>query len=202
MLGGFFVSSVSSVEEAQSFFREASNLRPLLDFVLLDEQSETRADELCRYLHEFPGDPFRDTKIIHLFTPTTDSLTGHSTFADNTPGVVRMTKPPRKARLLQMLAVLKNPDQKQVLKAGAADQADEQQALEARTLYGNVLIAEGTSQSCCPGPLLTFGVDNPVAQKLLIKQLERFDLNVIATFNGEEAIAGTWDFWLCLIPVT
>ncbi|EKM60729.1 uncharacterized protein PHACADRAFT_155836 [Phanerochaete carnosa HHB-10118-sp] len=172
MLGGFFVSSVSSMEEAQNFLREAGNVHPLLDFVLLDEQSETRADEFCRYLHEFPGDPFRDTKIIHLYTPTTDS-TGHSTFANNTPGVVRMTKPPRKARLLQLLAILKNPEQKQVFKAGAADQADEQQALEARTLYGNVLIAE----------------DNPVAQKLLIKQLERFDLNVVATFNGEEAIA-------------
>lgn len=32
--------------------------------------------------------------------------------------------------------------------------------------------------------------DNPVAQKLLAKQLERFDLNVVATSNGEEAIAG------------
>ena len=32
--------------------------------------------------------------------------------------------------------------------------------------------------------------DNPVAQKLLVKQLQRFDLNVIATSNGEEAIAG------------
>lgn len=32
--------------------------------------------------------------------------------------------------------------------------------------------------------------DNPVAQKLLIKQLQRLDLNVVATSNGEEAIAG------------
>jgi hypothetical protein len=32
--------------------------------------------------------------------------------------------------------------------------------------------------------------DNPVAQKLLVKQLQRFDLNVIATSNGEEAVAG------------
>jgi CheY-like chemotaxis protein len=44
---------------------------------------------------------------------------------------------------------------------------------------------------------LSFGVeftngcaDNPVAQKLLVKQLQRYDLNVIATSNGEEAIAG------------
>jgi len=33
-------------------------------------------------------------------------------------------------------------------------------------------------------------VDNPVAQKLLIRQLQRHGLNVIATSNGEEAIAG------------
>jgi hypothetical protein len=32
--------------------------------------------------------------------------------------------------------------------------------------------------------------DNPVAQKLLVKQLQRYGLNVIATSNGEEAIAG------------
>ena len=41
------------------------------------------------------------------------------------------------------------------------------------------------------GHSLIRSVDNPVAQKLLIKQLERFDLNVIATSNGEEAITGT-----------
>jgi len=42
-----------------------------------------------------------------------------------------------------------------------------------RTLFGNILIAE----------------DNPVAQKLLVRQLQRYDLNVVATSNGEEAIA-------------
>jgi len=32
--------------------------------------------------------------------------------------------------------------------------------------------------------------DNPIAQSLLVKQLERYKLNVTATNNGEEAIAG------------
>lgn len=32
--------------------------------------------------------------------------------------------------------------------------------------------------------------DNPVAQKLLVRQLQRLDLNVVATSNGEEAIEG------------
>lgn len=139
MLNGFFVTSVSSIEQAQEHLREARHTYPPLDFILLDEQSETRADELCRFVHQFPGDPYRNTQIIHLYTP----LTGQSTFTSNTPGVVRMTKPPRKTRLLQMLAILKNPSQEQVLKVGITGQADEAKALEARTLYGNVLIAEG-----------------------------------------------------------
>lgn len=155
MLSGFFVNSVSSVEQVQEYIRETRAIRPSLDFIILDEQSETRADELCRFLHQFPNDPFKDTKIIHLYTPTTDSLTGQSSFTSNTPGVVRMTKPPRKARLLQMLAILKHPDQKQVLTTGSEGQSEEQQALQARTLYGNVLIAEGTcSGHCLDRPLL------------------------------------------------
>lgn len=33
------------------------------------------------------------------------------------------------------------------------------------------------------------GQDNPLAQNVLIKQLERYNLAVTATSNGEEAIA-------------
>jgi DNA-binding response OmpR family regulator len=36
--------------------------------------------------------------------------------------------------------------------------------------------------------------DNPIAQNLLVKQLERHQLNVTATSNGEEALAGLWLF--------
>jgi CheY-like chemotaxis protein len=32
--------------------------------------------------------------------------------------------------------------------------------------------------------------DNPIAQNLLVKQLQRYNLTVIATGNGEEAIHG------------
>jgi hypothetical protein len=34
--------------------------------------------------------------------------------------------------------------------------------------------------------------DNPIAQGLLVKQLERYHLNVTATENGMEAIAGEY----------
>ena len=42
--------------------------------------------------------------------------------------------------------------------------------------------------------LTVFFTDNPVAQKLLIKQLERYDLHVTATSNGEEALAGVFPY--------
>lgn len=145
MLSGFFVSSVSSIEEAQEHLRNASTVHPPLDFVLLDDQSEYRADELTRFLHSLPTDPLKDTKIIHLYTPTTDSLAGHNAFASDTPGVVRMTKPPRKARLLQLLAIVKNPSDTPMVPLGGAQ--SEESALQQRTLFGNVLVAEGTSYS-------------------------------------------------------
>jgi hypothetical protein len=37
---------------------------------------------------------------------------------------------------------------------------------------------------------LLWCTDNPIAQNLLVKQLERYQLNVIATGNGHEALAG------------
>lgn len=143
MLSGFFVHSVNSIEQAQEYLRSSGAIHPPLDFVILDEQSETRADALCRFAHSLPMDPLKNTKIVHLYTPTTDSLTGHSAFSSDIPGVVRMTKPPRKARLLQMLAILNNPEAAKILPSGAGGQTDEQQTLQKRTLFGNVLIAEG-----------------------------------------------------------
>ena len=148
MLTGFFVNSVESIMEVQQYIYESRIVNPGLDFIILDEQSEAHADELYRFLHQFPNDPFKDTKLIHLYTPTTDSLptdslTGHSTFENSVPGVERMIKPPRTAKLLQMLVAAKNPAQQQTPSVGGSGPADEQQALGARTLYGNVLIAEG-----------------------------------------------------------
>ena len=45
--------------------------------------------------------------------------------------------------------------------------------------------------SICPvGGLITIHLDNPIAQNLLIKQLTKYQLNVIATSNGNEAVEG------------
>ncbi|KAH8086606.1 histidine kinase [Cristinia sonorae] len=169
MLSGLHVTSVSSIEDAERALRGSPSL-PALDFVIMDSQSEYRADEMARFLHGLEGNTFTNTKLVHLYTPTTDTLTGHTSLRSETPGVIRMTKPPRRTRLLHMLAIIKHPEM-HALTAPVVQAKDD--GLSNRTLFGKVLIAE----------------DNPVAQKLLIKQLERFDLQVVATSNGEEALS-------------
>ncbi|RDX43976.1 histidine kinase [Lentinus brumalis] len=177
MLSGFEVIPVSSVNEAEDLLRNADFVSQPLDFVLLDDQSETRADDFSRSLRSLPYHSLKDTKVIHLFTPTTDNLAGAPMLRndkESPQGIVRMTKPPRQMKLLQMLASLKNIlDQVTTKPMISASELREEEALAQRTLFGNVLVAE----------------DNPVAQKLLVKQLERYNLNVIATSNGEEALA-------------
>ncbi|OCH84424.1 histidine kinase [Obba rivulosa] len=172
MLSGFQVTTTTSIPDVEQFVQNARDVN--LDFVILDDQSENLVDEFAKLLHSLDFETLKDTKIVHLFTPTTDNLTGNPTLRTDTgAGIVRITKPPRQARLIQILASLKNlPDHILSLPAFSTSGPQEEDALTKRTLYGNVLIAE----------------DNPVAQKLLVKQLERYDLNVVATSNGEEAI--------------
>ena len=139
MLSGLLVSSAPSIDDAERVLQDRSAISGL-DFVILDSQSEHRADELARFLHSLVGNPFKDTKLVHLYTPTTDSLTGHTTLRSDTPGVIRMTKPPRRARLLQVLAIIKHPEMHPI---AAPIVAPKDETLVHRTLYGNVLVAEG-----------------------------------------------------------
>lgn len=175
MLSGFYVTTTSSVQEAEACLRSTQPSDTPLDFVILDDQSEARVDELTHVLHSLSNEVLKDTKVIHLFTPTTDNLAGTPMLRnDAVAGIVRITKPPRQARLLHTLANLKNlPSQAPLAPLLSLSAIKEEEALARRSLYGNVLVAE----------------DNPVAQKLLIAQLQRYQINVVATSNGEEAIA-------------
>jgi len=176
MLSGFSVQTTSSIQEAEEYLRCTASSDPPLDFVILDDQSEARVDEFTRILHSLPQESLKETKVIHLFTPTTDNLAGTPMLmgTDSGAGILRVTKPPRQARLLQTLANLKNlPSQMSSAPIMSTTAQREEEALARRTLYGNVLVAE----------------DNPVAQKLIIAQLQRYQLNVVATSNGEEAIS-------------
>ncbi|KAH6917111.1 dual-domain HisK/Mak2 protein kinase [Coprinopsis sp. MPI-PUGE-AT-0042] len=210
LLTGFDVALLCSLPECQLSLQRLSATEPPVDFVILDDQSETNANELARLIRTLgaSSSPLRETRVVHLYTPTTNRsmTTGsmHDSFGSIAPtsgpattnvsttsvtpaalGLVKMTKPPRQARLLQFLAGLKdllpssisfNSGTRSETLAAQVAQEQEKAAAARRTLFGNVLIAE----------------DNPIAQNLLIKQLQRYDLNVVATSNGEEAIAA-WE---------
>ncbi|THU88468.1 hypothetical protein K435DRAFT_830560 [Dendrothele bispora CBS 962.96] len=171
MLSGFHVATVSALADALVHLQgRSNNVSPILDFIILDDQSEANASELAKLTQQHSS--LREAKIIHLYTPTT-SLSGKSIFGSSTPGIVKMTKPPRKGRLLQTLAGLKNlPNTIATGPTTDVAKAMDDLAAAQRTLFGNVLIAE----------------DNPIAQNLLVKQLERYQLNVTATSNGNEAL--------------
>ncbi|KAJ3807998.1 dual-domain HisK/Mak2 protein kinase [Lentinula aff. lateritia] len=173
ILSGFSVVLASSIADAEIYLRNLGDRNPPVDFVIMDHQSEMQAEELAKFIDSLHYSTLKETKVIHLYTPTT-SLSGRSVFGSNSPGVVKMTKPPRKARLLQTLAGLKNlPNAMPIAPSSDVIRAMDNIAAAQRTLFGNVLIAE----------------DNPIAQNLLVKQLERYQLNVTATSNGNEAIA-------------
>ncbi|KAJ2919335.1 hypothetical protein MD484_g1075, partial [Candolleomyces efflorescens] len=177
MFDGFKVKPVSTIPDTQVYLQTLVHTGDTLDFVVLDDQSETHADELARFIRSLSSRPLHDTRVLHLYTPITSGA-GHDVFGNRSIlGVVKMTKPPRKARMLQFLASLKNVSTA-IAPNPSSDVAKvmEAQAAAQRTLYGNVLVAE----------------DNPIAQNLLVKQLERYQLKVTATSNGEEAVAA-WE---------
>ncbi|KAF7340087.1 Histidine kinase [Mycena venus] len=117
MLNGFHVTLVSSLADAEMRLRDFGSSHAPLDFVFLDDQSETHADEMAAFLRSLGVPALQETRIIHI--------------------------------ALEDLSTAK------------------------RTLFGNVLVAE----------------DNLIAQNLLVKQLQKHDLNVVATSDGNEALA-------------
>ena len=156
MLDGFRVTTVSTIKDVEAHLENIDPSLPL-DFVILDDQSEVHVDNLARFTRTLESGALRDTKIIHLYTPTTNSLSGFAAFKSNSYGVFKMTKPPRRARLLQILADHKNlPTPIQSNHASDVTKAKEALAVAQRTLYGRVLIAEGGSLFTSTGYDLTF----------------------------------------------
>jgi hypothetical protein len=144
MFSGFFVTFVASIQDAEVQLHAYRGASTPLDFIIFDDQSESHVDDLVRFLHSLHFPALRETKLIHLYTPTT-SRAGQNVFGRSaTPGVVKMTKPPRKARMLQTLAGLKDlPNTISASQPTDVARAMEDLAAAQRTLFGNVLVAEG-----------------------------------------------------------
>jgi hypothetical protein len=134
MLSGLDTFLVSSAEEAESYLA-VLKAPSSLDFMILDDQSDARAAQFSSYFASSKQPAFQNTRLIHLWTPTT-SLSMYGSTILNT---IKVTKPPRHLRLLQALA---HPGIAQVPPSHITAHVDEIKAQ--RTLSGHVLIAEGT----------------------------------------------------------
>jgi hypothetical protein len=135
---------VLTEEELEQFLHSAKSSDTPLDCVILDHQAEAIADGVARLLESLHSPALRNTKLIHLYTPVTDTISSNSMFGNSTSGIIRMTKPPRKARLLQALAKLRElPPETYADLRSAVTSIVEEPPESQRTLFGNVLIAEG-----------------------------------------------------------
>ncbi|KAI6153278.1 STKc type histidine kinase [Pisolithus tinctorius] len=169
ILKGFDVTLLSDLDALHSHLGQYQK-DDWLDFLILDDQGQTQVVDVIQILRWSNTPGLRQTKIIHLYTPTTQSLSESAAIEGN-PNVAKIIKPARKMRILQVLAELRGvvapsaPLSPVVTTSPVAE-------TPRRTLFGNVLIAE----------------DNAVARSLLIKQLERYQLKVVATSDGLEAL--------------
>jgi len=150
MLDGFDVYTVLTVEELEQCLHSVKPSDTPWDCIVLDHQTEAAADGIVRLLESLHSPVLKDTKLIHLYTPVTDTISSNPMFGNNTSGIIRLTKPPRKARLLQALAKLRKlpPETYANLRSAVALTVEELPESQ-RTLFGNVLIAEGECASDC-----------------------------------------------------
>jgi hypothetical protein len=147
LLGGFFITAISTVGEALDHYLPGAHLYdPPLDFIIIDAQVDSHAEDLANALQTSEHTALRAVNIVHLYTPTTEALASAPS-RGKTLGVTRLTKPPRQARLLHALGRLKHiagtPTTASYTSQGPVNGTGPR-----RTLFGNVLIAEGRSWLC------------------------------------------------------
>jgi len=127
----------------------------------LDDQSDVNANYLARLLPLFSNTKSIPTQLIHFHTATK----GCSGITDSS--VTKMPKPPRTYELLKKLDELSRRSPSKT-----TSNSEPNDTPMSRTLYGNVLVAE----------------DNAVSRRILVTKLERWNLSVTATCDGNEAV--------------
>lgn len=139
ILKGFEVTLLPNLDAVHSHL-ERYRLDDRLDFLILDDQFQTQIVDVIQILRWSNTPALRNTKIVHLYTPTAQSLSETAAIGGNL-SVAKIIKPPRKARILQVLGELKGlapstPPSPAITTHAAADSPH-------RILFGNILVAEG-----------------------------------------------------------
>lgn len=132
ILKGLVLEVTTSIEEAENKLRKAHSLHRPIDFLILDDQSEVHLDYLARVIEISSDSKSTPTQLVHFHTFTT-GWTGVTN-----PNVVKMSKPPRTYELLTKLGELSRCLSPRTTKGNVP-----KKAAVPRTLYGNVLVAEG-----------------------------------------------------------
>jgi hypothetical protein len=140
MLSGLDLTRAPAVVEGLvDILEEAQQANRKFDFVIIDSQADDVVKAIVELLDSSPS--LAGCHVIHYFTPTPETLsrdTGHVPLER----LVRTHKPPRTLKLLQRLTSIKGYTSDRF---AGADGNNEMITLapSKRTLYGNVLIAEG-----------------------------------------------------------
>ena len=108
MFVGLRVASTGTQVEAQRWLEQFARNTDRVDFVILDTQSGDLADDLAIVVDALGFSSLVDTKIVHIYTPTKGNSSGTSG-RDTSQKVLRLTKPPRTSKMLQILVQLRNP---------------------------------------------------------------------------------------------
>lgn len=132
ILKGLILEIASSIGEAENKLREAHSLHRRIDFLILDDQSDVNANYLARLLPLFSNTKSIPTQLIHFHTATK----GCSGITDSS--VTKMPKPPRTYELLKKLDELSRRSPSKT-----TSNSEPNDTPMSRTLYGNVLVAEG-----------------------------------------------------------
>ncbi|KZT56029.1 hypothetical protein CALCODRAFT_550887 [Calocera cornea HHB12733] len=191
---------LNSTEEAENFVRNAGTKGDHIEFVVIDDQAESRIDDIAQLLQEFPS--LTASKIIHLCAPSAD-------FMNRRPGIkagvnveavspelptyihggviARLAKPARTEKFLRLLSRMWD------IRNGEANGASSGRGASRRgTPAPAKLPAALVSQPVVYAGNVLIAEDNPIARQLLIRQLQRHGLTVSAANNGEEALQ-LWD---------
>ena len=105
MLDVFLVAAFRSIEDIETNLRIVDSKRNVVGFVMVDHPVESRVDEIAQDLQDTISASTSATRIIHLFTPTSETLSRNSTFGSEstqTGFVSRMTMPLRRSRMLRL----------------------------------------------------------------------------------------------------
>jgi len=144
MFVGLRVASTRTQAEAQRWLEQFARNTDRVDFVILDTQSADFADDLAIVVDALGFLSLADTKILHIYTPTKGNSSG-TPGRDGSQKVLRLTKPPRTYKMLQILVQLRNPPPKSAVPVPARIVEDKPvEDVNKRNLAGmKILVAEG-----------------------------------------------------------